>query len=244
MTKKRGSIRSLPPGEKHPHGTRARYVGAKCRCDECRAANAAYYHERQAIARAAATELSPEPTAGFMHSTRDVNGKKRVRVYKKGCPGVEGKPCPHYSYLRKDSIGGVCGKCRVRLSYNGLVDAKPVRKHLRKLSRRGVGYKQVADAACVSLTVTAKVLSGEKKQVRADTAKKILAVDIGAKADHSLVDAKATWKLIRQMLNEDYTKRRLAQELGFKSPALQIGKKKILARTALAVEKVHKRLMT
>jgi hypothetical protein len=34
----------LPDPERHPHGTRARYVALKCRCDACRAANAAYYH--------------------------------------------------------------------------------------------------------------------------------------------------------------------------------------------------------
>lgn len=30
-----------------PHGTRARYVTDKCRCDECRRANADYYHQRR-----------------------------------------------------------------------------------------------------------------------------------------------------------------------------------------------------
>lgn len=37
----------LPPPEQHPHGTRARYVGARCRCDECRRANTAYGLERE-----------------------------------------------------------------------------------------------------------------------------------------------------------------------------------------------------
>lgn len=30
-----------------PHGTRARYVTDECRCDECRRANADYYHQRR-----------------------------------------------------------------------------------------------------------------------------------------------------------------------------------------------------
>src|SRR5436309_15772874 len=34
----------LPDPASHPHGTRARYVALKCRCDACRAANTAYYH--------------------------------------------------------------------------------------------------------------------------------------------------------------------------------------------------------
>lgn len=31
-----------------PHGTRARYVAAKCRCPDCRRANRDYYHQRKA----------------------------------------------------------------------------------------------------------------------------------------------------------------------------------------------------
>lgn len=41
----------LPDPESHPHGTRARYVSTKCRCDACRAANAAYYHTVKARGR-------------------------------------------------------------------------------------------------------------------------------------------------------------------------------------------------
>jgi hypothetical protein len=42
----------LPSFESYPHGTRARYSGARCRCDDCRRANTAYERER-AKARAA-----------------------------------------------------------------------------------------------------------------------------------------------------------------------------------------------
>jgi hypothetical protein len=41
----------LPDPERHPHGTRARYVALKCRCGACRAANAAYYHVLKARGR-------------------------------------------------------------------------------------------------------------------------------------------------------------------------------------------------
>lgn len=34
----------LPDPSSYPHGTRGRYVSLKCRCDDCRAANTAYYH--------------------------------------------------------------------------------------------------------------------------------------------------------------------------------------------------------
>lgn len=34
--------------KEHPHGTRARYVGLKCRCKECRRANLDYFNQRAA----------------------------------------------------------------------------------------------------------------------------------------------------------------------------------------------------
>lgn len=37
----------MPDMSTRPHGTRARYVGGKCRCFKCRLANADYYHERK-----------------------------------------------------------------------------------------------------------------------------------------------------------------------------------------------------
>lgn len=94
----------------------------------------------------------------------------------RACPGVHGRPCPRYAHLRKDSKGGLCITCRKALVFDGLVDAAPARKHLRKLSRRKVGYKQAADSACVSITVVARILSGEKAQIRASTSRKILEV--------------------------------------------------------------------
>lgn len=46
----------LPDPASHPHGTRARYVGLKCRCDACRAANTAYYHVIKARGRNVSAE--------------------------------------------------------------------------------------------------------------------------------------------------------------------------------------------
>lgn len=161
----------LPPAERYPHGTRARYV-CKCRCAPCRESNRLYYHERK------------------------------------------------------------------RAEWNGLVPAGEVREYLRFLSGKGVGYKTVADAADVSKTCLAAVLRGEKQFMRAQSVKRILAVDQGAIADHALVSSKGTWIKIRALLNEGFTKKELARRIGKKSPALQLGRRKITAINASRVERL------
>ncbi len=121
--------------------------------------------------------------------------------------------------------------------------AEPARAHLRKLSRAGVGYKTAADAASVARSVVAKIVQGQRSQIRAQTAKRLLSVTPAARADHSTVPAGRTWRRINQLLEEGFTKARLARELGMRTPALQIGKRRVLACTELAVEKLWRRYM-
>jgi hypothetical protein len=128
----------LPLPERHAHGTRARYVAAKCRCADCRAANTAYYHQRQARGRELAAEITREIGALPKLWTAP-DGTVRERVYKRACPGPGGGVwcvgrSGEGSHLRKDSKGGCCRACRELLVWNGDVDATPVRAHLRRLS--------------------------------------------------------------------------------------------------------------
>lgn len=124
-----------------------------------------------------------------------------------------------------------------------LVPAKAARLHIRRLSRQGVGYKSVAEAADVSLRVVHRIRSGERRQIRATTERKILAVDADARADASIVPAKKTLKLIRELLTEGFTMAELARRLGYKKPVLQIGDR-VQARTAARIERLHRRLTT
>ena len=235
--------KGLPPAEHYPHGTRARYV-AGCRCDECKGANRQAYHKRQARAKELAEQITTEKADAPQVWTAP-DGTKKVRIYKRACPGVHGKPCPHGSHLRKDSKGGVCGRCRMKLDWNGLVGATKARNHLRELSQQGVGYKSVADAAGISESVMDKIRSGKRKRIRAKTAKKILEVDAGAVADHGLVDAKETQQLLKEMLKAGYTRTDLAERLGSeaKTPALQLKKDKVTAKNAQKVRKLYKEIM-
>lgn len=234
----------LPPAEDYAHGKRARYVSG-CRCDECRAANAAYYHERKALQDAAAAAIAPPAKSrGFAVRWTDEQGRPRKRVYKRACQGLDAKGCPKYRHLRRDSIGGLCGDCRARLVWNGLVDAAPARRHLRKLSRRGVGYKQVADAADVARSIAAAVLNGSKRKMRAATERRILEVTADAIADHATVPADRIRKLTRKLLDEGFSKAEIARRLGYKAPALQIGLRgRVLAKTALRFERFYRSVM-
>lgn len=212
------------PGKRvqHDHGTRARYVTG-CRCADCRRANTAAYHDRMARAREAAAELELVAGAGEI------------------CPGIEGQPCPKLTKLRSDSTG-VCADCRSRLVWNGLVDAAPARRHLRRLSRRGIGYKTAADAAGIAASIVAAILNGKRRRIRKRTADAILEVDQGAAADHALVDAGETWRMLKHLRCEYLTDTALARALGFLKPALQIGQRRVLVRTEDRVRRLYRRV--
>lgn len=127
--------------------------------------------------------------------------------------------------------------------WNGLVDASGARQHIRALSRAGVGRRAVAAASDVALSVIADVRTGKKRRIRARTAKRILAVTKDARADHAHVSAKMTWHRIEILLEEGFSKAELARRLGFKTPAIQIRRDRVLARTALRVEKLYRSVM-
>lgn len=212
------------PGAKveHAHGTNARYV-LGCRCAECRAANTAAYHRSMDRAREAAREIVSPGPGGL-------------------CPGVNGAPCPTRVRLRTNSTS-VCHGCRRRLVWNGLVDAEPARRHIRKLSRQGVGTKSIEAASGVPNSTLWKILNRERRKLRKSTADRILSVDIGAAGDHSRIPAGPTWKMLRILEAEYLTKTALALALGYKGPGLQIGRRRVLAKTELRVRKLYRKAL-
>jgi hypothetical protein len=221
------------------HGTRARYVSG-CRCAPCKVSNARCYHARMARRHAEAADVVPSgpPLFGELVRAGKVHKIKR-------CPGANGKRCiAGGAWLRQG--GGVCAACIERATvWNGLVDAAPVRRHLRELSRQGIGYKSVAAAADVGKTLLARVLSRRQLQLRARAARRVLGVEAGAIADHATVPAASTWKRLRRLLREGFSKRELARRLGSraKSPALQVQRGRVLAKTALKVERFYNSIM-
>lgn len=132
-------------------------------------------------------------------------------------------------------------KARAAGDWNGLVDAERARKHLRKLSRLGVGRRMVRAASDVADTVLQDIRAGRKRRIRARTERRILAVTAACRGDAALVPAAETWHRIEWLLEEGFTKARIALELGAKRPALQLRKDWVTARTAAKVEILYRR---
>ena len=220
------------------HGTRARYV-AGCRCAACTRANNEASRKRSQRLRDAAAEVTP--TGNPIESTM-VRAGKAYNVLR--CPGANGRPCVSNPPTWLKNVGTrVCRACVDHAAvWNGLVDAAPIIRHLQLLRGKGVGYRAAAEAADVSPTVLSAVLAGKKKRVRAQSVRKVLAVDEGAVADHALVSARATWKLLEELLEQGYTRAELARGLGIANGRLQVGRRHVTARMQWQVMRLHHRL--
>jgi hypothetical protein len=123
--------------------------------------------------------------------------------------------------------------------FNGLVDAEPARTHLQRLSRQGVGLAAVRLACDVARSVLADIFTGRKKQIRASTSTKVLAVDANARLGGSPIPAGPTRRLIADLFEAGFTEASLARRFG--ATKLQIGKRpRVLASTAFKVARLHR----
>lgn len=234
----------LPDMKTRPHGTRSRYV-AGCRCADCRKANLAAYHARAERARYMASLLPNVETSPVPQQWTAPDGTRQTRMYKRGCPGMNGEPCATNSHLRSDSKAGICFRCRDRLVWNGIVSSKRARTHLSRLQKLGVGRRSIAAAADVGQTIIQEIKNGTATHIRAETERKLLAVTAEkARGGGNLVNAKPTRSRIIRLLNEGFTKKELARRLGYKAPALQLcSTERITARIEMKVERFYNRIM-
>lgn len=162
-----------------PHGDRLRYA-AGCRCDACRAANAAYE-------------------------------RGRIRERQSG-------------------------------NWNGMVPADRARNYMKHLSVQGVGRRAIAEASDVAHSVLNEIRSGRKTQIRALTERKILAVTVDMALDRAIIPAGPTWKLVDALLAAGFTKKLLAQRLGYRG-TLQISRKAVTVKNAARVRRLHAELI-
>jgi hypothetical protein len=146
-------------------------------------------------------------------------------------------------YCRRSNSDYERGRAAARAAgdWNGIVDAAPARRHLRALARQGVGRRMVAAASDVALSVVADVRAGRKLKIRARSERRILAVTPACRGDAALVPAGPTWERIEWLLEEGFTKGRIALELGRKTRALQLNREWVTARNAAAVEALVRR---
>lgn len=132
---------------------------------------------------------------------------------------------------------------RVAGDWNGIVDAAHARRHIKQLSRAGVGQWAVTHATGIARSMIHEIKNGDRLRIRARTSRKILAVTTKHRADHSFVSAGRTWWRIRRLLAEGYTKSALAKLLGYRTCAIQFRKHRVTARSAQRVLALYSRLM-
>ncbi len=163
----------------------------------------------------------------FEHGTRS--------RYKKGCRCDECRAANN-AYVRHRTMENVWGRT------NKIIDAYPARRHLFELEGLGIGLRTVSEVTGCSRSYLREVRNGTRERMREQTLARILEVDEGCVSDGNLVDANPTWRLIRDLLRQGWTRGKIARLLGNKTSNLQIGKRRITARTEMKVRRLHQRL--
>lgn len=180
--------------------------------------------------------------------------KMSQRGLRPACELAENRP--HGDRLRY--IGGCrCDSCRAANTayersrnaaraagdWNGIVSADKARRHIKKLSKLGVGRRAIQAATDIANTVLCEIRSGKKKNIRARTERLILGVTTDVRGDAFLVPAGPAWALIDELLAAGYTKSEVAFGIGRKTPALQLNKTTITLRNEAAVKRLHAKLI-
>lgn len=139
-----------------------------------------------------------------------------------------------------------CERQRARKTgdWNGIVSAAAARAHMLRLRRRNVGRRAIQAATDIGDSILQEIASGKRLRIRARTERLILAVDVTARSDRSLVPAGKTWQRIRELLDEQYTEAFIAKRLGYTNRYLQFGRERVTARTAYRVERLYRELTT
>jgi len=110
------------------------------------------------------------------------------------------------------------------------------------LSRKGVGRRAVGAASDVADTTLSEIRSGRKAHIRANTERRILAVDVSCLSDRALVPATRAQRLLEKLKAEGWPALRLVRLLGGKSQGLQFGQRLMTARNVRRVERLYREL--
>jgi hypothetical protein len=135
-----------------------------------------------------------------------------------------------------------------------LIDAEPVRQHIRMLSTYGIGWQRLCRLAGVANGGVSRILygaphegSGPTKRVRTTTADKILAIKPSLEhlAPGARVDGTGTRRRLQALVANGWPQMRLGRELGIKHHRLiwdQIRKDTVSADTARKVRDLYEQL--
>lgn len=132
-------------------------------------------------------------------------------------------------------------RARAKGRSNRIVSAERAVSHLRALSRAGVGRRRVARLSGLPESKLCKLLGGQQRNIREQTERRILAVTKADKAPGATVPAARTHRRIAALLEEGYTRARLAVMLGSRTPKLQLGRAWITRATEARIATLYRR---
>lgn len=204
----------------NPRGYRSRaladYAYRKHSCEKARRDRAAY---ERGMARAAAVDRTPKPClhkiANHEHGTYACYVLDQCRCFRCSVAKTE--------YERDRAR-------RIAYGRTGMVDAEPIRAHVRALGEAGVGLRTLSRRSGVSRGALKKLVHGvtradgtrrpPARRVREDTARRILAVTAEDKAGGALVDPTGARRRLEALIALGWSVRRLADEHGLNRQVL------------------------
>lgn len=229
-----------------PHGDRLRYM-AGCRCDECRKANSRYESERQKARRngdwngVVGTEKARRHIEWL--ASKGLGRRAIAAAADVGENLIVELRAGRKTGLRARSEKAILAVTPAMASDRALVPAGPTWVLVNELLADGVTKTAIARRLGSKAKVPALQIGTKEVTVR--TAYLVER----AHAQLAACDARRTWRLIRELLSEGYTQRQITQaletlatEVGEEAPILKPGAKRIPARAAALVERVHSRL--
>lgn len=125
------------------------------------------------------------------------------------------------------------------------VPSDVARQHILYLKKMGMGANAISDCGGVGPVTVRKIRDGKWHRIKQRTEQRILSVTPEGIADCALVDATFVHGLIRELLEEGWTRRDLNRELGRTGRQFPfLRQKRVRAKTQMLIEKLYRRAMT
>jgi hypothetical protein len=118
--------------------------------------------------------------------------------------------------------------------------AEAARKHLRRLSRFGIGIRTVSEVTGIATSTLLGYKTERRRHISETNETLILNVTRDARIDRTRVDARRTRRMVKALLIEGFTRQELAKRMG--RSQFQIARKPcVFAQTEMLVEKLHRK---
>jgi transcriptional regulator with XRE-family HTH domain len=98
------------------------------------------------------------------------------------------------------------------------------------LNSQGIGLRTIVDQTGLSRSNLQRIVRGDRKQITARTADRILAIGLH-RTPPPFVDADQAWQIIRTLNARGLSNAEIARRLGLKRPAVQISRIKVRRET-------------